>query len=264
MKKEICRRLNGNVADFENAAKRFVRAPHAADSALHDLRVALRSLRAGVRVLAGASDSPSLRHLSEELRRVSRATSVARDEQVLEEMLSGSAMSAWVKKRNSQRRRSLEAVCKRLRHDNPKVLAEKMRVEINMLINQASRKSLEQAVCKRASKDERKLACDSSHIKKMKSDSSYLHGYRIRTKKLRYTIKVFEPALSKRCRRLVPLTKKTQDALGKVHDFDQAIALIKKARGVTRYQESLNLLCTRRERAVKAALVSIKEMRSYL
>lgn len=260
MKKALIRHLDVVISDFENAAIKFTRDPFVANSALHDLRVALRSLRACVRVLLSADDCAGLRELTKKLRLISRATSAARDEQVLKEMLSGTNLNDWVKGRDTQRCRALELVCKHLERENPEALAREMRDVIHESIVKNRRKKIASAASDIVCSDERKLLRDGQCIKKKTSDSAFLHRYRIRAKKLRYTIKVFDSALPKSCDLIAPLAKKTQDALGKVHDFDEAISIIKRTKGAKKHQESLSRLQNMRNRAVKKALVTVKHL----
>jgi CHAD domain-containing protein len=66
------------------------------------------------------------------------------------------------------------------------------------------------------------------------NDVPAMHILRIREKRLRYTAELFANQLEESGRRLVSHATRLQRRLGELHDFDEAIATVARARGLTK------------------------------
>lgn len=58
-------------------------------------------------------------------------------------------------------------------------------------------------------------------------DVQGLHNLRIATKRVRYTLEVFEDALPEACKPIVDVLAQLQDELGAIHDSDVMVALLR-------------------------------------
>jgi CHAD domain-containing protein len=66
-----------------------------------------------------------------------------------------------------------------------------------------------------------------AEVRKAKSHSKLLHKFRIRSKELRYLLKLVSPELKRKSRRLEPVIEANQNAFGHLHDINNAIAFVK-------------------------------------
>jgi CHAD domain-containing protein len=70
----------------------------------------------------------------------------------------------------------------------------------------------------------------SSDVRKTNRTSKLLHKFRIRSKELRYLLKLVSPELRTKSRRLEPVIEANQNAFGHLHDINNAIEFVKSSR----------------------------------
>jgi CHAD domain-containing protein len=116
-------------------------------------------------------------------------------------------------------------------------------------------------------KKSRVLKSMASKVNHAKVDSKLLHKFRIRSKKLRYLLKLVNPELKPKSRLLEPVIEDNQNAFGRLHDINNAIVIVKSAGSKSRNTSEKRLIADlkkdRRE-ALKLALEKANVLRSLL
>jgi CHAD domain-containing protein len=87
------------------------------------------------------------------------------------------------------------------------------------------------------------------HLGAHASDAVALHTLRIRYKRLRYTAELFAPILGERAAPIARAAARMQKRLGELHDLDEALARVARARGLSHAARA----------AVRRALVETRE-----
>jgi CHAD domain-containing protein len=78
-------------------------------------------------------------------------------------------------------------------------------------------------------KKRRSLKSMAWKVRKAKCDSKLIHKFRIRSKELRYLLKLVNPELRTKAKALEPVIEHNQDAFGRLHDINNAIKFVKSA-----------------------------------
>lgn len=244
------------------------------DEAVHDFRVALRRCRTMLRVGRIIWSTKQITRIERELRYFARLTGTLRDDEVLRNTLaslpladeSPESVRVWLEQRARKGRTNRRSILRVLR-DGPSrrdmtsekgktirallVVLDKLALLIDEKATTActaeelARTSLDDAI-----RDVRRTAQPDV------SDAPAMHTLRIREKRLRYTAELFEDHLEESGRRLVSHATRLQRRLGELHDFDEAIATVARARGLTkdtRYAIIAALRVARAACAVKVA-----------
>jgi CHAD domain-containing protein len=242
-------------------------APPAADAgeAVHDFRVALRRLRTLLRPARHVYGRRRVRAASEDLRRFAGATSVLRDEEVLRETLAGldlpprarRDLDRWAGQRARQERARRAAVVKLLRQVAPPALlpAHPPPLEHALLAIEALTRRRPHTVDAtelglRALNEARASVAELSGTDLR--DVAAMHALRIRFKRLRYTAELFAPLLGDEVRRIAKGAAKMQRRLGDLHDLDQALVRVRRARGLPPRSRTAVLRALRSARTASA------------
>lgn len=220
------------------------------DEALHDFRVALRRLRTLLRVARALWGRKRLARFEGELRHYAQATGTLRDEEVLRETLSTlelpeaarAELGGWLVRR-ARVARARHAAVERLLIDGPsrRVPAfpggKRVRpldrsldklaslLEGGDVVTMSARELAERAL-ERAARDVASAA--TADVR----DADAMHALRIREKRLRYSAELFAAPLGSRATRLVKHATRMQKRLGDLHDLDEALARLERARGL--------------------------------
>ena len=214
-------------------------------------------MQTATRVLISVQKDPRLARIANRSRRILMATCKTRDEQVLRSTLRGRHYQAWLKKR-SRRLHQLE-------REIPKALAKNISPEFTensrVLILQSLGSLPHSQAQTQIEKECRRLKKMSRELSKNKSDSDFLHKFRIRVKRFRYALELFGSLLPKHFRRseLKSALKDLQSDFGHVHDLDYAIQLLERDR-----QPMIERLKNRRLEFLNSALISGKRIRKIL
>lgn len=191
--------------------------------ALHKMRVAVRRLRAALRVARPILDSPWTDELRAELRWLGRALGAVRDHDVLlihlrsqaDALPTGDAGSLQrlveeiEREREGSRDEMLEAL------SSSRYLELLSRIE---LAGEAPRwNGRRRSVRKLAAREFRKLERAAKALGPAASDAE-LHRVRVRGKRARYAAELAEAAVGKRASRFVGRARKLQDVLGEHQD----------------------------------------------
>jgi len=229
------RRAQARVAETRGAAGRD-------PEAIHDFRVALRRLRTVLRPARRVFGRRRLREIGGELRRFAQATGSLRDEEVLRETLGAlslparaqAELTAWLGQRARQERvRRRAVVAALLSPDGP--AGPSLGTALAHLERRLGRRrreampmeELAAAACAHAFAGVRALAGAPA------SDVAAMHALRIQFKRLRYTADLFAPALGEAGAVVARSSARMQKRLGELHDVDEALVRVGRARGLS-------------------------------
>lgn len=222
-----------------------------AEEAVHDFRVGLRRLRTALRAARKIYGRTRLRAIGEGLKRFGDVTSALRDEEVLRATLASlsvadevrAVLTTWLARRAKQERVRRGDVVKLLRSGAVQAEAQKDgAAELPTLEDCLARleKRLEKpkrAHMKAAELGQRAVAGARGDIDEMgqvdAGDVAGMHTLRIRFKRLRYTAELFAPALGIEAEVTAKAASRLQSKLGDLHDLDQAMVRMARARGLS-------------------------------
>lgn len=253
-------------------------APRAAgtpidEEAVHDFRVALRRSRTVLRVAQNIWNTKQTTRLERELRYYARTTGLLRDDEVLQGTLGSMKPTdalaeetrVWLDKRSRKSRSTRRAVLRIVR-EGPKLgeavstrgkpvrpLAVVLDKLDQLLATEPSTNlsAIELAAVSigNALDEVRRAASASVH------DAPAMHTLRIREKRLRYTVELFPKELGEEGERLLNHATRMQKRLGDLHDLDDAIGTVTRARGISRPTRYATLTALHAARAACAAKV---------
>jgi CHAD domain-containing protein len=230
--------------------------------AIHDFRVALRRLRTLLRPARKVFGRRHLQEIGAALGRFAKATGALRDEEVLRETLTGlelpprarAELLAWLVQRARQERVRRRGVERLLRAPDTPGGAPSLGAALAHLERRLGKdrrqeltaEALADAAISRAFAAVKELAGAEAH------DVAAMHELRIRFKRLRYTAELFAPILGDGSAAVVKSAARMQKRLGELHDVDEALLRIRRARG----------LDERTVRSLRRALVRARAERS--
>lgn len=236
------------------------------DEAIHDFRVALRRLRTLLRVARRLYGERRMRAIGDRLGRLANATGALRNDEVLYETLRGlrlrdtprAAVEAFGERRRrgeSARRAGLVA---RLRGTasseesgetmprdatdaprEPPQLGRALETALTALERRLSLGPTRRAASRRSARDARHLARASLRValtdvaafaRADVGDPLAMHALRIRFKRLRYAAELFAPLFAENVAPVAKAAARMQKRLGDLHDLDEAIGRVAKAR----------------------------------
>jgi CHAD domain-containing protein len=259
------------VAAVRRESARVGSAGGASDpEAIHDFRVALRRLRTVLRPARALYGKRRLREIGDELRRFAQATGALRDEEVLRETLAGldlpgparARLDAWLVQRSRQERARRRQVSALIASVDPHPAGEPtlgdalahLERRLGRRREDLGASALAEAALEDASAGVAALLGGSA------SDIAGMHALRIRYKRLRYTAELFAPILGERATALAKGAARMQKRLGELHDLDEALARVRRARALSSptratVGRALHAARTRRSAAIARDLV---------
>ncbi|MDI1451350.1 CHAD domain-containing protein [Polyangium sp. 6x1] len=243
------------------------------EEALHDFRVALRRMRTLLRVARELWRRKRLARIEGEIKYHAQSTGALRDEEVLRETLAAldlppearAEVGAWLVRRARATQKEHAEVTRLLR-DGPSRRAP-------TLPNGKRIRPLERsfhALAARLDGDAPRLvpAVDLGHTVLDRAardvvtwaardvgDAEAMHELRIRYKRMRYTAELFAGPLGTAATRLAKHATRMQRHLGELHDLDQAIVTLSRARGLGAATKGAVLAGLRASRAACASKV---------
>lgn len=236
------------------------------DEAIHDFRVALRRLRTLLRVARRLYGGRRMRAIGERLGRLADATGALRNDEVLYETLRGlrlrdtprDAVEAFGERRRRGEAARRAGVVARLRGtasseesgeairpDAPNAMPEVPRLgraleaSLTALERRLSLGPTRRAANRRSARDARHLARASlrdaltdvaAFARADIGDPLAMHALRIRFKRLRYAAELFAPLFAEDVAAVAKAAARMQKRLGDLHDLDEAIRRVAKAR----------------------------------
>ncbi|MDC0741199.1 CHAD domain-containing protein [Polyangium mundeleinium] len=277
--------LHALVADARAARERVLAvstsaiqgAPDGAsdEAALHDFRVALRRMRTLLRVARELWRRKRLARLEGEIRYYAQATGALRDEEVLRETLAAldlppeahAEVGGWLVRRAHATRKEHTEVTRLLRDGPPArtptlpggkrirrlersfhALAARLNGDTPRLVPAVE---LGHEVLDRAARDVVTWA------QRDVGDVEAMHELRIRYKRLRYTAELFAVPLGVTATRLAKHATRMQRHLGELHDIDQAIVTLSRARSLGTATKDAVLAALRASRVACASKVEL-------
>ena len=245
------RALDGALGD---AAPRVLAQGDEIDpEGVHDLRVAIRRMRTLLKMSRELFGRWHTGVVREAFAEVMRATGELRDEEVLEDTLSGAASGseygAWLEQRKSREVRLRESVVRRIERgdlDRARLLLKALIVfpiepDKNVGLSKFARRTVERA--RRNVERQRDVEV---------ADVVGMHDLRIAYKELRYSIELLSDALPIDARAQLEPATVFQKRLGELHDVDVATEVIRAAKGLpdAARDEALATLATMRSKRV--------------
>lgn len=217
------------LARLSNTVRRLCRARLQRPADVHDLRVAIRRLRAGLSVLRDTIGRDRRRELDAELHRLQRSLGPVREWDVLRGDLAHAARrqpeAAELRTRLRRRRdHALRKVQRRLSGRRAERLHKHLRkLRLRLLGAATSVTPARQASALRALAREalgRRLGIVESLAATLDvDDPEATHRLRVQIKKLRYTAELFAPMFpAPRTQAFLRVLKQVQDELGHAHD----------------------------------------------
>jgi CHAD domain-containing protein len=271
------RKLSATVWDtrgrvLSSGATRFA-ANTIDDEALHDFRVALRRMRTYLRTARILWSSKRIERIENELRYFARTTGTLRDDEVLRDTLAGLSLpeaardevSVWLARR-ARATRSRHRSILRIVRDGPSpsettsegrkpirpldTVLDKLKELLDTEPTQplAARELARYAV-ERAIREVVRAAAADVH------DVTAMHSLRIREKRLRYITELFANELGDEAPLLTHHATRMQRRLGELHDVDDALGTIMRARGLQKTTQRAAIAALRVARTGCAAKI---------
>lgn len=211
--------------------------------AIHDFRVALRRLRTWLRPARKVFGKRRLKEIGGELRRFAQATGALRDEEVLRETLAPlelppkprAELAAWLVQRARQERVRRRGVVSLLRATGATAGAPSLGQALAHLERRLGRSRHEDLGVEELAATT--LSGAFVAVQELSGaeprDATAMHELRIRFKRLRYTAELFTPILGERGEVVARSAARMQKRLGELHDLDEALTRIARARGLS-------------------------------
>jgi CHAD domain-containing protein len=230
----------------DKAKAELDRAAKGDPDGIHDLRVAIRKVRATLSILGGTLVDPDEVDVAErDLKDLFQALGRARDDDVLIERISrlaknqgvrGKALDRLVDAIDKERKRAKKDVQRHLRNGQGEEILDALLRDIRRAERLAPRDPNEIApsLVRHAagsailSRFERVLAYEL--VVDANAPAPVLHRLRVAIKKLRYAVDFFEDAMVPAARRIDTLLARAQDELGELHDHTVALERIEAFR----------------------------------
>lgn len=211
---------------------------------VHDYRVALRRLRSNVRILGPAYGRRKMRRSADALRDAASLTGDLRDEEVLRETLAElelaaparAALDRWMVGRARRERGSRARVVRAIRGASEGQEAELPATleALRLRLLAAPKRPVSDEELAWTGLDETFAAVSKRCETARGGDSDAMHRLRIAFKRLRYTSEIVRDLLPPAGweSRAESISAKLQKHLGKLHDLDEALIRMDRARGL--------------------------------
>ncbi len=267
---ETARETRVRVLEAQNARHTSGAAD---EEALHDFRVSLRRMRTFLRAARILWSTKQVERIETELRFYARETGMLRDDEVLRETLekltlpqaARDEIGAWLVRRSRAGRTRHNAVVrilregptrkdverageKRLRHFD-RVLGKLDEFLGTEPANQLSTIDFAWRATQQAIRDVVRAA--QANVEDVES----MHALRIREKRLRYTAELFTNELGEDAARLTKHATRMQRRLGELHDVDDALLAVTRARGLAKATQQATTAALRVARSGCAAKI---------
>lgn len=268
------RRLGASVRDTRERFLASESAPSATDDdALHDFRVTLRRIRTYLRVARFLWNSKRIERIEYELRYFARTTGTLRDDEVLRDTLASlrlpeiaaTDVHAWLARRARVARSRRRSILRIVREGPPAQETDSRSTKtirpLDNVLDKLDRhldvtpdlvlstSELARDAIERAARDVREAA------RAKVVDEEAMHALRIREKRLRYTTELFADELGEDAPRLLQHATKMQRRLGDLHDLDEALRTVARARGLAMPTKQAAIAALRIARKACAAKV---------
>lgn len=191
--------------------------------ALHDLRVALRTLRT---ILPLLKNTPQITALRKEWHDVAQATGPARDLEVLEALAAtfADATPAILNQLEQKRRIARKQANAKLAQPQVTRLIAQSQTDIDRALKRTKRAQLQKNIRHRT---EQLLALirDHAELLRFTADGTEWHILRLYIKRLRYLLELGRDWLPPQATSILPILRQAQTDLGNLHDLDTLASL---------------------------------------
>lgn len=239
----VSERALERVTGAEAALATLLEPGEGADQAelIHDYRVALRRLRSVLKPVGLAYGKKKARALADELREIANVTGELRDEEVLRETLmdleleapTKEALERWMAGRTRREAGLRARVTRQIRaHADERGGIRDVLARTRELLSRPAKHDLAPVVLAEAAVVATLDAIEERTQKASPHDVDAMHRLRIGYKRLRYTLELVEGLFAFDAAGGAKLAAKQQKLLGKLHDLDEAIVRIGRARGL--------------------------------
>lgn len=222
--------------------------------AVHDFRVSLRRTRTLLEVGCAVFGRFHAGEVRAALRDVHRASGALRDEEVLLELLASLGIErpdvrAWTEGRHRREKRLRTALRRRIREGD----VERGRRLLDAMVAFRIKPSRDRRVSKfaRRAVEEARREVERRRSGPLQEPEA-LHRLRIAYKRLRYTVETFDTVLPPDLAALAQPASRFQSRLGKLHDIDMAVVVVRGARSLADAGREALLTALRRVRDERA------------
>lgn len=187
---------------------------------LHDLRVNLRRLQAAAHVLDKLMHSPLSAPIKEAASHVLKASNPLRNEHVMASLFKSGRYQRWLGQRAVEMSQIEPPLYRAINNNLDARFFDFTRTLLLTPITLLPEASYIPAAIKLIRKDTQRLRRRAAKLQSHSNDSAYLHHFRVRAKRLRYSIALLQTVLPEDTQQLAKMLKKTQDIFGQLHDVE--------------------------------------------
>jgi CHAD domain-containing protein len=249
----VMNRIETRIQETEKITNKFKKSNQLDKTELHRLRIGLRRLQASVHILHSVDANSYVHPMMALLKTLLKETGKVRDEQTLSDLIPIQAQtpefSHWIGRRETVLAKLERKLPSILQKQIPPEFGETNRHSILAPLSTISGKKFCKHTLRMVEKDCKQLRSLARKLKKHKQDPKFLHGFRVKTKRLRYALELLQPVLPPHLSKLKKLVERNQYSFGKLHDVDFAIKNLKPRSPL------LKALKTRRDNLLDHALV---------
>ena len=200
--------------------------------AVHGLRVALRRLRAALRAIRPVTDNYYLQSIDASIKEIAALSGEARDLEVMIETIEAlpgladdtrAALAPWLEGMRARERETRGGLKARLEERDILLPLKQLRAYL-VLPARPDKKTAVEIALGAVDVVLRPVARDLKKIRKRRGKTPWLHGLRIKCKRLRYGTEFFQDLLPEVYRDVARSARIMQNRLGELHDHDFILA----------------------------------------
>jgi CHAD domain-containing protein len=236
MRKLIRSQTAARLKKLDREVRQVARKPADAD-AIHDLRVSIRRLRQELRIFSAWLDADDVKSIHRRLRKLMDRCAAVRNCDVGIEVLRDAGcqdpqLIAGLEKERQQTREHLAETLERWRNrDRVGKWRGRLRVarpaSKNGVISGESALEIAKGLLPPMIED---LFPAGRAAARAGSDHRAMHQFRLKTKRVRYTLEIFEPVYGPKTARIMKLLKGLQEKLGAINDCATTLEMIRRDR----------------------------------
>jgi len=204
--------------------------------AIHDLRVSIRRLTQELRVFEGWFEPALVKSIRARLRKLMEHCAAVRNCDIAMEVLraAGWRNPELLAGLEEERRRMRKVLARKLASWRRRDRARKWRERLHLA------KSAAEAELPATSKENARrllppmmedLFCAGQEAARPDSSQEKMHRFRLKTKRVRYTLELFEPVYGNKTKKIMESLKGLQEKLGAINDCATTIEMVRRERG---------------------------------
>jgi CHAD domain-containing protein len=259
--KVVLKRIEHRISQTEQIANKFRDSNQLSKTDLHHLRIGLRRIQASVHILHSIDAKAYVHPMMLMLKSLLKETGKVRDEQTLTELIPIQAQTLdfthWIGRRESVLAKLEQKLPAILQKRIPPEFGNSSRHSILQPISTLSDKKFCKETLAMVERDYKHLRSTAKKLSRHEDDPKFLHGFRIKAKRLRYALELLHPVLPPHLSKLKKQIEKNQNSFGKLHDVDYAIEKLKP------HSPLLKELKVRRQRLLHHALAQAHHLEKH-